>query len=678
MSLPEDDEDSESGSERVLSGECANDSDTSSDGSSEGREDDAKQKKKISNYSSSGSSDEDSDVEEKQVELQSNASLSDSSSDERSGIEERRIAQNGSVDSDSTNEEDSDVGEKQSAQNGNGVSVSDSSDEDDSDVEMKRNDQSDSSASYSDNSDDDDGDLDSKRSVQNDSSDSSSGSSNYEGSDAEVKQRSQRGNSSSDSSSDEDSDLEEKQSAQNDENSGGSSSSDSSRSGDGGDESSASEADSSESEESESEQKPHPGKMKKSQQKALKRSPVKLETKKAVVAKKRAANASTKSENRVLKRLKRPDDTISDEDSSDEDSSDEDSDVAVDRSPVLKNLDIQQEDDDNNTESEREEEVRDIDTDEDENWPPQNDKEDEGRRKRDDIVGNSDEEWMEESDEVKRRPRVLISSHGKGINDLNQAKYLMRNIFSHVPLIEESAIRRGVKLSGPPLEFATTHQDEFARKFRWPQHFRNLRNRDFSQDPSDILEDHELLSELQQTEAAANEEKSLKESPFAQVPRPVVSMAAEALRRSLRKRRCSSGNEDSGAHAPSAVALLNTARVGGQFGDQFVESLLSANGKALQGIIDSDRDYDKRCWSSLPTKRKPIANWRFVLEHVRRTMSRSGHDNDSVYPPMKQETLERITKRLKTLYGHTTRHEECDIFTDTSPDTSNNSADIGE
>eukprot|EP00644_Phytophthora_capsici_P004163 jgi/Phyca11/545091/estExt2_Genewise1Plus.C_PHYCAscaffold_170095 len=235
----------------------------------------------------------------------------------------------------------------------------------------------------------------------------------------------------------------------------------------------------------------------------------------------------------------------------------------------------------------------------------------------------------------------------------------MRNIISHVPLIEETAIRRGVKLSGPPLEFATTHQDEFARKFRWPQHFRNLRNRDFSQDPSEILEDHELLSAVRQTESS--EERVPKEIPFAQVPRPMVSVAAEALRRSLRKRRRSSENEDPGIHAPSAGTLLNTARVGEQFGDRFVESLLSANGKALQGIIDGDEDYDKRCWSSLPTKRKPIANWRFVLEHVRRSMGRSDH-NDSVYPPMKQETLERITKRLKTLYGYTTQHEEYDVF----------------
>ncbi|EEY69407.1 uncharacterized protein PITG_05639 [Phytophthora infestans T30-4] len=177
----------------------------------------------------------------------------------------------------------------------------------------------------------------------------------------------------------------------------------------------------------------------------------------------------------------------------------------------------------------------------------------------------------------------------------------------------KTAIRRGVKLSGPPLEFATSHLDEYARKFRWPQHFRNLRNTDFSQDPSEILEDYE--------------------SPFAQVPRPIIALAAEALQRSSRKRKRTAHSENR-ENIPSASRLFNIARVGGQFGDHFVESLLTANGKALQGI--ADHDHDERCWSSLPIKKKPVANWRFVLEHVRRTMGRSESDG-AVFPPMRQE-----------------------------------------
>ncbi|EGZ23619.1 hypothetical protein PHYSODRAFT_480370 [Phytophthora sojae] len=192
-----------------------------------------------------------------------------------------------------------------------------------------------------------------------------------------------------------------------------------------------------------------------------------------------------------------------------------------------------------------------------------------------------------------------------------------------VPLVEETAIRRGVRLSGPPLEHATTHSDEYARKFRWPQHVRNLRKTNFSQDPLEILEDYE--------------------SAFAQVPRPIVALAAEALRRSSRKRRRSGsgGGENQtepSEEGPSAATLLNIARVGGQFGDHFVESLLTANARALQGI-DDGFDYDKRCWSSLPTKKKPIANWRFVLEHVRRTMCKSDRFRDVMYPAMKPESV---------------------------------------
>ncbi|KAH7476674.1 uncharacterized protein KRP23_7354 [Phytophthora ramorum] len=300
----------------------------------------------------------------------------------------------------------------------------------------------------------------------------------------------------------------------------------------------------------------------------------------------------------------------------------------------------------------------------------------------DDIAGKSNEgsgsewgedEWQDEGEFVEDNDGNLSDG------EVRQAKYVMRNITSHVPLIEETAIRRGVKPTGPPIEFATTHLDEYARKFRWPQHVRNLRNADFSQDPSEILEDYEVLLETKQPGTDQGDQDVPKESAFAQVPRPIVALAAEALRCSSRKRERSAGSENQAEPSeqnPSASALLNIARIGGRFGDGFVESLLSANGKALQGI-DNGFDYDKRCWSSLPTRKKPIANWRFVLEHVRRTMCRPEDPDTAIYPPMKHETFERITKRLKNLYGHTTQHEEYDMFKATSAN-SNNSATEGD
>ncbi|GMF09255.1 unnamed protein product [Phytophthora lilii] len=108
----------------------------------------------------------------------------------------------------------------------------------------------------------------------------------------------------------------------------------------------------------------------------------------------------------------------------------------------------------------------------------------------------------------------------------------------------------------------------------------------FCQDASEILADYEVSLEPQG-------QAMKKESAFAQVPRPIVALAAKALRRSSRKRKRATDREY--LDKPSAIGLINIARIGGRFGDHFVESLLSANGKALQGI-DSGFDYDKRCW----------------------------------------------------------------------------------
>ncbi|ETK89253.1 hypothetical protein L915_06587 [Phytophthora nicotianae] len=333
--------------------------------------------------------------------------------------------------------------------------------------------------------------------------------------------------------------------------------------------------------------------------------------------------------------------------------------------------------DEDGTEAEMDEvkeEAAGSDTD-DEDWKPQ-DEESKGAqmstKKWDEIVEDSDEEWRRGEWENEDMQTEDENNEAVCDSDVAQAKFVLRNILSRVPLIEETAIRRGVKLSGPPLEFATTHLDEYARKFRWPQHIRNLRTTNFSQDPSEILEDYEVLTEIRQSNPNSSEHDAPEESPFAQVPRPMVALAAEALHRSSRKRKRTARSENRDEDTPSAATLLSIARTGGHFGDHFVESLLTANGKALQGIIDYD--YDKRCWSSLPTKKKPIANWRFVLEHVQRTMGKS-ESADAIYPPMKQETLERITKRLKKLYGYATQHEENDVFASQTPTTNCNAGE---
>ncbi|POM59635.1 hypothetical protein PHPALM_31601 [Phytophthora palmivora] len=366
----------------------------------------------------------------------------------------------------------------------------------------------------------------------------------------------------------------------------------------------SSASDPSSSDESESEEeKPKKIRVKKVM---TKENPKKVVVRKKVVVKKKQKSNSTR-----LKRLKRMSLSGS--------SSDEDSEVEV-TQPRNTKSSMEIENEESDSDSLREEALG-SDTDSERSWQSQDE---ETAKKRDEIVEDSDEEWCDEEWEDEIVPTDDEDEEVVTQSDILQAKYVMRNITSHVPIVEETAIRRGVKLSGPPLEFATTHVDEFAR---------------FSQDPSEILEDYEVLTHLRQPDPDTNEQVVPNESAFAQVPRPMIALAADALRRSSRKRKRTTGSEnreESNEHALSAAGLLNIARVGGQFGDHFVESLLTANGKALQGLLDSDFDYDKRCWSSLATKKKPIANWRFVLEHVRRTKGRPDAD-DAVYPPLKQK-----------------------------------------
>ena len=82
-------------------------------------------------------------------------------------------------------------------------------------------------------------------------------------------------------------------------------------------------------------------------------------------------------------------------------------------------------------------------------------------KKKADVIVNkigkeSDDEYQEELKEDKSEGIFLL-------RDITQEKIVLRNIAYRISLIEETAIRRGAKLSGPPLEFATTHWDEYAR-----------------------------------------------------------------------------------------------------------------------------------------------------------------------------------------------------------------------
>ena len=105
------------------------------------------------------------------------------------------------------------------------------------------------------------------------------------------------------------------------------------------------------------------------------------------------------------------------------------------------------------------EEPSDVDTDsEDDGWPTLLDVE---SKKKADVIADkigteSDGEYKEELTEDKSEGVILLG-------DITQEKFVLRNIAYSVSLIEETAIRRGVKLSGSRLEFATTRLDEYAR-----------------------------------------------------------------------------------------------------------------------------------------------------------------------------------------------------------------------
>lgn len=63
----------------------------------------------------------------------------------------------------------------------------------------------------------------------------------------------------------------------------------------------------------------------------------------------------------------------------------------------------------------------------------------------------------------------------------------------------------------------------------------------------------------------------------------------------------------------SAASLTAIARIGERFTDDLLEYMISENAAALQG---ANSGYSQRSWTPLPVSRKPVANWRFVLENV--------------------------------------------------------------
>ncbi|KAJ0390093.1 hypothetical protein ATCC90586_011220 [Pythium insidiosum] len=180
----------------------------------------------------------------------------------------------------------------------------------------------------------------------------------------------------------------------------------------------------------------------------------------------------------------------------------------------------------------------------------------------------------------------------------------------------------------------------------------------FAANLSEIAADHELdCDDDAQTSSAEPSAALLAALP--PLPTPVVESVATAVREPPRKRPRPIA-EDAKPAVINAAQLRTVSRVSTRFTDRLLTSLMVKNGEALQGV---DTSYAQQCWTPLPTAKTPIANWRFVLEHLCQTRSHpSDVPPDALCPRLRKSTLLRIRDRLKTLYGTEWRHDDQELF----------------
>ncbi|KAJ0400229.1 hypothetical protein P43SY_006193 [Pythium insidiosum] len=371
------------------------------------------------------------------------------------------------------------------------------------------------------------------------------------------------------------------------------------------------------------------------------------------------------------------------------DDADEESDAEEDADVPLAQRDVA--DDDSETEDERELERSDIVIVPSEEDPSEDDEdatddeqpaagagdmladakagENEGEEDDDEEEDEEDEEEDEEDDEedvaaaeldegADGAPARPLSRYRALLNARSLRRMLRHLQRAHLPRPELLALKAGRRPTGPPLDLARTVGDQWKRKFRWPMHLRNVKKRRFAANLSEIAADHELdCDDDAQTSSAEPSTALLAALP--PLPTPVVESVATAVREPPRKRPRSIA-EDAKPAVINAAQLRTVSRVGTRFTDRLLTSLMVKNGEALQGV---DTSYAQQCWTPLPTAKTPIANWRFVLEHLCQTRSHpSDVPPDALCPRLRKSTLLRIRDRLKTLYGTEWRHDDQELF----------------
>nr|CCA15608.1 conserved hypothetical protein [Albugo laibachii Nc14]CCA16330.1 conserved hypothetical protein [Albugo laibachii Nc14] len=215
---------------------------------------------------------------------------------------------------------------------------------------------------------------------------------------------------------------------------------------------------------------------------------------------------------------------------------------------------------------------------------------------------------------------------------------LIAHILSFVSSSEAKALRDGKQASGPPIQYPVEYHDQFKRKFRWPMHIHNVRNQNFYQDPLEIFSDYELVSDADAT-------MDLLEKHSTTVARPLIECIARNASDLVRKRKRQNENESPPVMDPAK--LYELSKYLSEFSDRLLATMLKQNAIALQGRASI---YSQKCWSRLPTSKRPVANWRFVFEQLCNPTSRSQSSlgNETL---LDQIVLCRIRDRLKTLYG---------------------------
>ncbi|TMW63380.1 hypothetical protein Poli38472_002321 [Pythium oligandrum] len=269
-----------------------------------------------------------------------------------------------------------------------------------------------------------------------------------------------------------------------------------------------------------------------------------------------------------------------------------------------------------------------------------------------DLDGMDDEDTNNESEGFQRR-------------DWLEARQWLRHLQqTSLPPTELAALEVGGRPIGPPVNQPISTNDQWKRKFRWPLQMRNVRRKSFTATVDEVAHDYAIDLHPDTNPTPVSATKAAFAAALAPNVRAFVDSTVASVSEVTRKRpRLTDDDEDLKTldeNAVTARELSTIAGVSEHFADRLLESVLTNNARALQG---EDSSYPQQCWTPLPATKKPIANWRFVLEHLCETDTHPSHaPQDALCPRLHKSTLLRIRERLKTIYGLAWREDDERLF----------------